>query len=542
MRRLLDSNRPLGGAGLTRSGTAREAADPVAGFGKIFDLVRGSLVPVPVRPDGADPKPTRSTGSLPPSPRDVLPFRPDPSVMYVLGEVDPGPRAGPEEGLGPVADVVRAPGMRLQARWRAFERLVSRAERDQAKRLCRLLAPSDWVALYAAFTGAVVEAVEARPERWRLRDQNLPAGWFKTPWYALRPGDLDHDARDVLDRVRRLGFENVFLQEDFAGRDPFVESIVDAAGSSDLRVVMGLELAQTALAGLPRDARFLREVLGLLAREMNLGILGAEAHHPERWSAILAGDARAHAFFGLMKLFMHLVGPREIAVPDLDVPVSDAISWFGGWVQLGGEPFSAEGDLIRWREGTEALGEAVRSGSRRPIEAALSNVPAVGHHGSFLVSLQEPDDPVLAAALLYFLPATPLVEHAAASAYLAELNGLRKAKASLRGGRLIPLDLPDDRTLAWARCRPDSESLLLAANLHAEERCVALDARALTEVMDVPLEAGDVLQAVAGDPEPTRRWVAIPKSGRLELLLPPRSHIVLSSPIRAERAPFERAA
>lgn len=505
----------------------------MVGFGRIFDLVRGSLTPIRL---------SAGSSSGPPKPPDIGILRPDPSAMYLLGDTDRGPHGPPEqeEGLGPVANVVRAPQMKLQARWRAFERLVSRTERDQAKRLCRLLAPSDWASLYAVFTAAVVEAIEARPERWRRRDEGLLPGWFTEPWYALdvRPRRVAQD----LDRVHQLGFENVFLQEDFAAQTPFIESLLDTAGERDLRVVMGVELKQAALAGLSRDAQRLAEVLGLLAREVNLGVLGAEAHHPDRWAALLAGDTRAHALCGLMKLFMHLVGPRETVVLDVDVPASDAVSWFGGWMQVDGEPFSGEGDLVRWREGAEALRETLRSGVRTPLEAALYEVPAVGRHGAFLVSLEETVESVLGAALLYFLPATPVVEHGAASDYLATLNAVRRTRAALSGGGLAPMDLPDDRTLAWVRTRPDSEPLLLLANLHTAERRLVLDADMLSEAMEIPVEAGDVLHTEAGDPEPTGRWISVPPGGRLEIPLPARGHLILSSPIRVARRPILRAA
>lgn len=465
------------------------------------------------------PKPARPAPALPPQP-DLLSFRPDPSKMYLLGERDAFTRRQHDTRWDAIADVFRAPSLR--SRYRTYERLTKKAQRDEAKRLCRLISPARWQELYFAFVSSVVRGSEARPRKWVVRDAALSAGWFGEPWYAIDPDDLRFPGEleqsglkrlaAEMTRIHALGFRNLALDYDMIAPCTVLEDMVERGRTLGMRIAMGIDVHRQLVSSMPLDGRLLAEMLEVVAREVNSGFLGAAAHEVDRWAERLAGPHKAHALFSLIALFVHTIAPRDIIIPEISSRPDDLDRWF------------SEGDALHWATGSQAIDRALDAGRRVALDAALDSRPTPLYGHRLLLEVRkrrrDPQQRALAAALLYAMPATPLVGHRATSSILVALNALRRMHPALARGSLQTIDLEDRRTLAWVRRAPAHGPIVFIANLSDEARTVRVSAAQLQ------LGPKSSLRRLMSAPERTPIALALP----LALKLPAHGFALLLGP------------
>eukprot|EP01028_Stygiella_incarcerata_P013511 TRINITY_DN826_c0_g2_i1.p1 TRINITY_DN826_c0_g2~~TRINITY_DN826_c0_g2_i1.p1 ORF type:complete len:657 (+),score=130.52 TRINITY_DN826_c0_g2_i1:174-2144(+) len=98
---------------------------------------------------------------------------------------------------------------------------VTESDVEEAKRLARVVHPTDFDAIVAAFFRSVVHCNQCRPSELRERDASLDPGWFRRPWYYFyvqyfgpqsdsESGTFD-DLTSMLDYLESLGFKNLYL-------------------------------------------------------------------------------------------------------------------------------------------------------------------------------------------------------------------------------------------------------------------------------------------------------------------------------------------
>jgi hypothetical protein len=98
---------------------------------------------------------------------------------------------------------------------------VTESDVEEAKRLAKVVHPTDFDAIVAAFFRAVVHCNQSRPPELRERDASLDPQWFKRPWYYFyvqyfgtqsdtERGTFD-DLISMLDYLESLGFKNLYL-------------------------------------------------------------------------------------------------------------------------------------------------------------------------------------------------------------------------------------------------------------------------------------------------------------------------------------------
>ena len=351
------------------------------------------------------------------------------------------------------------------------------------RRYCRLLQPTEADALFRTFEGALANArkeLEHRPPR-----APLPRGWWSEPWYDLAPGALDlgwRGARDlvlwrrVLAHARRLGFDNVELRRDLELVEPLTrpfDALIHEADLLNLRIAAGIDAThlslgdpRLSLASSLRSPAGLSRLLHALGVEATHGVRAARAHRVDRWVPGPAHEETGvHALLGLLKVFLRRLDPDEALLPELSQPDQRPGLYVGEGVQLSGASMAAEGDLLAWSEGQEALQASLQKRRAEPLHEALERKPQLLHGAALSLGLAPPGAPtptstldhhLLALALLYALPATPVVPAgievgATAGALSPEwleradlamspgvrlvsaLNALRSAAAALRG-------------------------------------------------------------------------------------------------------------
>lgn len=446
-------------------------------------------------------------------------FRLDPEKMLprARSPESPAPRAPPplhaESAPGP-------PPTQLDVHQRHSTPALHDPDEALVRRYCRLLQPTEADALFRTFEGALANAqaeLKRRPPR-----PPLPRGWWSEPWYDLTPGAFDlgwRGARDlvvwrrVLAHARRLGFDNVELRRDLELVEPLTrpfDALIHEADLLALRIAAGIDAThlslgdpRLSLASSLRSPAGLARLLHALGVEATHGVRAARAHRVDRWVPGPAHEETGvHALLGLLKVFLRRIDPDEALLPELSEPGHPPGPYVGDGVLLAGAPMAAEGDLLAWSEGQEALQASLQEGVAEPLYQALERRPQLLHGAALSLGLAPPaeptpaptlEHPLLALALLYALPATPVVPAglevgAAARALSPEwleraelalspgvrlllaLNNLRSGSAALRGGSWSPFG-PRRGPLFGLRRGGGADQLLFLCNLQdAPER------------------------------------------------------------------------
>ncbi|MEQ8980672.1 MAG: hypothetical protein RL846_22210 [Deltaproteobacteria bacterium] len=357
----------------------------------------------------------------------VLPHRPDPAAMYLPSPFAAATHRPEHPALASIAECLRARPARLERKWAMLAARLGADDLDYARRLCRQLVPNDWRRLLAIFSDALLRARFDRQARWRARDQRLPEGWWRAPWYYVDPREGFEAA---LDEAKALGFENVGLLVNVgadlaAGGTARLERFMARAQRLGLRIAVGVDFGSDPATwwtgGDLRDPDVLGRVFATLGREANLGVLATRTHRVDRW---LPEPRDAHLVHALIKLFLKMLGAHEIVIPEL-APDASPLPFGGGGVVVNGDATTSEGDLLFDHDLMDALRAAVRTGDRSALDVILSEPPRPLHGAALAVALEHHDEPErpsvaslvehdpqrLEAAyqLLYSVPATPIV-------------------------------------------------------------------------------------------------------------------------------------
>jgi hypothetical protein len=444
---------------------------------------------------GAPPgvKPENESGA-PPKP-DPRAFKPDPSVMY---QAPTEPRRGPEAHSAHVpAELERKPPPALyqSTHFEAPESFMAKEDIDLAKRLCHRIDGEAWPQLYGAFQ-AELQAARGLASVAESSGSSAGRAWCATPWFYTHLDEHDTSAGEGsrsgsgLRQARALGFRNVGLLD--ATEDLELDLHAPEARALELRVTTALNLGATSWV---RDPRWLADTLREVAAELRRGVSGVRTHGIDRVAAESGEKPRtsaaAHAFQALLKLYLRVLGPHAIIVPELQHAFALASVHAGGSLELEGVASPSEGDLIHWHEGMLALRTALESADRGPLDDALEALPTLLHGARRLCSLEHHDQPgtvvelvgwsperlALAFTLLYFLPVTPMVYAKSARALPAArvtlrlLNRLRARDRLLAEADLQAVSPEDPRTLFWYRPSlvEGQSALALAANLSGAE-------------------------------------------------------------------------
>ncbi len=346
------------------------------------------------------------------------------------------------------------------------------------------------------------------------------------------------DVEKGLDWVRHLGFENVALKSHYdadgldtgssvtalspsprLGGEPAFRSMMARANALGLRVVTSAPFAYTsihhewfekALGGddrrlayyasggaddpdtliaaiADREVRFKigrrpfqaaldlsnPELLGLLfhllGHEANLGSLGRIAERADAWS-------HAHPVLAMMKLFLALIGPRQVVIPEVALEDEAAAAYAGRRTQIQRVATSSEGDVFFWLDASRALKESLLLEDKLPIETAIGREldlpptvtravllehPLLGPRNG---TLHEGDAHriALSIACLYMMPATPVLssgseigaeDDEAHAEYIAD----RQAQYLEQLGAPVPNDLAQDPVLRHEGALPSRE-------------------------------------------------------------------------------------
>jgi glycosidase len=248
-------------------------------------------------------------------------------------------------------------------------------------------------------------------------------------------------------------------------RDP--DTLIAGIGEREVRFKVGRRPFQAALD--LSNPELLGSLLHLLGREANLGSLGRIAERADAWS-------HAHPVLGLMKLFLALIGPRQIVIPEVALDAEAAAAFAGHRTQIQRVPTSSEGDVFLWLDAARALQESLALEDKLPIETAIDRMPALPPTVTPAVLLEHPSlgsrngtvhkgDPhriALSIACLYMMPATPVLsagseigaeDDEAHAEYMAE----RQAQYLEQLGAPVPKDLAHDPVLRHEGALPSRE-------------------------------------------------------------------------------------
>lgn len=425
----------------------------------------------------------------------------------------------------------------------------SEDDRAYALSLCRRVNRKEAPRIFRVFRRALVEASAEHHARWAARDQAIGPRWAADPWYFVEPewmisrglrADL-HALVGVLEHARWLGFRNVGLSADLNTTSiivPQFEGLMRRAVELELRVATGLDPERLAGHDPGRSwaheldrPRAIGRLLGLLAHELNLGVLGARTLHVDRWLSTVrtrGASSEAHALLALIKLFVRLVGAREVVIPELTTPTPEIGRFFGDTVQIHGASVPAEGDVAHWWSGMRGLRSTLAERTKQPLIDALQDRPQLLGGGSLYGSLEHPDERylrprpgepsrvrdllggdltrvALSLACLYALPATPAIyagielggrftfsppslsagDGEPISRALRELNDLRARSPALQRGAYVPLSTSRDEILAWIRQLSGAETVLFVANLSPRSKTVRIDDVELLEALGI---------------------------------------------------------
>lgn len=410
-------------------------------IGRVFDWVghQPVLRDAPAAPDGAaraPPAPPRPAPNVAP----VVPrhFRADPAVMF-RGPTAPDDAYRPEHpALATIAECLRARSARLEEKWPLLAAWLGADDLAYARQLCRRLNADAWPRLLLVFADALLRAQFERPEKWRLRDERLRETWSLEPWYYLDPrrghgASFERVERELV-RIRELGFANLALLANvgpdlLAGGTSELERFMNRTHELGLRVAIGVDLSTIHdpsswwIRGDLHDPDVLERVFRTLGQEANLGVLGTRTHGVDHWLDPHHLDD-AHTLHALLKLFLKKLTSREILMPEVDAN-ADPLAFTGGGVTVRGEATTTEGDLVHWRAAMDGVRHALVHRDTRALEDALEARPEPLFGAQLIASLEHHDDLgaaslgalvdhdpqriALAYALLYMLPATPVV-------------------------------------------------------------------------------------------------------------------------------------
>jgi hypothetical protein len=401
--------------------------------------------------------------------------------------------------------------------------IIHDPDQELIRRYCRLLQPTEADALFRTFERALDNAREElkrRPPR-----PPLPRGWWSEPWYDLAPGAVElgfAGARDlvgwrrVLAHARRLGFDNVELRRDLELVEPLTrpfDALIHEADLLSLRIAAGIDAThlslgdpRLSLASSLRSPAGLSRLLHALGVEATHGVRAARAHRVDRWVPGPAHEETGvHALLGLLKVFLRLLDPDEALLPELSQPGRPPGPYVGDGVMLGGAPMAAQGDLLAWSEGQEALQASLQKSRAELLHQALDRRPQLLHGAALSLGLAPPGEAtpavflehhLLALALLYALPGTPVVpagievgapagaltpewlERADLSLspgvlLVAALNSLRATSAALHGVRWAPFG-PSSGPVLGIRRGGGADQVLFLGNLGDQPERVPL--------------------------------------------------------------------
>lgn len=180
-----------------------------------------------------------------------------------------------------------------------------------------------------------------------------------------------------------------------------------------------------------RNPVLLRLILAELGNEAALGSLGRIVDSVDAWfptpgeggeeGAQEADEHTQHALLGLLKLYLRLLGPRQILIPD--VASERATDYLGRLATIAGTPTTSEGDVHLWLDATRGLRESLRQRDRGAVELALAGRPTLPESVVPVIPIEHPalgernanvhgGDPLrIALSLfgLYMFPGTPLI-------------------------------------------------------------------------------------------------------------------------------------
>lgn len=128
-----------------------------------------------------------------------------------------------------------------------------------------------------------------------------------------------------------------------------------------------------------RNPKVLGEIFRLLGREVVQGVLGKHVDAVAYWIKKPGtngyGLDDTHSLLALMKMFLRLVGDREVILPSVVGETANSVRYCGRETEIHRVPASSQGDAFMWTKGTIVLKEAIYLQDRRPLEAAVRELP-----------------------------------------------------------------------------------------------------------------------------------------------------------------------
>ena len=131
--------------------------------------------------------------------------------------------------------------------------------------------------------------------------------------------------------------------------------------------------------------RLLKEVLGVLGDELNIGVLGKRSPSL-RYSA--PGQV-GYALRGLLKLFMVSIAPSSAFIIHSRLGCDQAPALIGGVGVPVADATTEQGDLVYAPELSIALRESLYTGDRTPLETWVRRLPELPRSSSFLAYIED---------------------------------------------------------------------------------------------------------------------------------------------------------
>ncbi|MCB9655644.1 MAG: hypothetical protein H6729_16090 [Deltaproteobacteria bacterium] len=165
-----------------------------------------------------------------------------------------------------------------------------------------------------------------------------------------------------------------FLEPEFVPHDHLVTA---NAGDSPRTFYSSIRPYQVDLE--LRNPKVLGEIFRLLGREVAQGVLGkyvdAVAYWIKKPGTNGYGLDDTHSLLALLKMFLRLVGDREVVLPSVVGETASAVRYCGRETEIHRVPASSQGDAFMWTKGAIALKEALYLQDRRALEAAVRELP-----------------------------------------------------------------------------------------------------------------------------------------------------------------------